>query len=67
MKKYLNVLDFSKHEVMIIGLTEEESKKSELYSTLYDFVNFEKLDIKYEFDLGNSEFMLTDDVKLRYK
>lgn len=67
MKKYLNVLDFSKHEVMIIGLTEEESKKSKLYSTLYDFVNFEKLDVKYEFDLGNSEFMLTDGVKLRYK
>lgn len=67
MKKYLNVLDFSTHEVMVIGLTEEESKKSELYSSLYDFVNYEKLDVKYEFDLGNSEFMLTDGVKLRYK
>ena len=67
MKKYLNVLDFTTKEVMIIGLTEEESKKSELYSTLYDFVNYEKIDVKYEFDVGNSEFMLTDGVKLRYK
>lgn len=52
---------------MIIGLTEEESKKSELYSHLYDFVNYEKIDEKYGFDLGNSEFMLTEGVKLRYK
>lgn len=67
MKRYLNVLDFTAKEVMIIGLTEEESKKSELYSHLYDFVNYEKIDEKYGFDLGNSEFMLTEGVKLRYK
>lgn len=67
MISYLNVLDFSKQEVMIITLTEEESKKSTMYGTLYDFVNYEKIDVKYGFDLGNSEFMLTTSVKLRFK
>lgn len=67
MISYLNVLDFSKQEVMIITLTEEESKKATMYGTLYDFVNYEKVDVKYGFDLGNSEFMLTTSVKLRFK
>lgn len=66
MKKYLSVLDFSKKQIVMIGLTEEETKKSELYSSLYDFVQFERLDEKYQFDLGNSEFMLSDTLNIRH-
>ena len=66
MIRYLNILDFSKKQVKIVRLTPEESEKSTLYGTTYDFLQFEKLDEKYDFDLGNSEVMITDEIRLQF-
>lgn len=66
MVRYLNVLDFSKKEVKIVRLTPEESKKYELYGTTYDYLQYEKFDEKYDFDLGNSEVMITDEINFKF-
>lgn len=67
MIKYLNILDFTKKHVKIVRLTPEESKKVELYSSTYDFLHYEKMDEKYDFDLGNSEVMITDEIHFKFE
>lgn len=64
--KYLNVLDFTSKAVKIIRLSKEESQKVNLYSSIYDFLQFEKIDEKYNFDLGNSEVMITEEINMKF-
>lgn len=67
MRYYLHVLDYSKKAYVCIRLTEEESKKYQMYEDINDFIKYEKIGEKYDFDSKNSHVMIADRLTIFYK
>ena len=67
MKYYLHVLNYKDKSYINIGLTEEQSKKYEMYEDLHDFIMYEGIDKQCGFIVGESAIMIAPQNTIYYK
>ena len=67
MRYYLHVLNHKDHSYINIKLTEEETDKYKKYNSVEDFIFFENIGEKYDFEQASSDCMISEKLKIYYK